>query len=91
VLLPASFSRGVAVDTAGNVYVPDNGNSLIRMISPAGVVTTLAGTVGAPGSTNANGTAASFKYPQGVAVDTAGNVYVADTSNHLIRMIISAA
>ena len=85
------YPNGVAVDTAGNVYVADSDNHLIRKISPAGVVTTLAGTVGAPGSADGTGAAASFRYPQGVAVDTAGNVYVADTSNHLIRMIISAA
>ena len=81
----------MAVDTAGNVYVADTSNHLIRKISPAGVVTTLAGTVGAPGSTNATGTAASFNNPSGVAVDTDGNVYVADMFNQLIRKINSAA
>ena len=85
-----SFPQGVAVDTAGNVYVADYGNHLIRMISPVGVVTTLAGNDQAAGSTNATGTDASFFLPKGVAVDTAGNVYVADTSNHLIRMISPA-
>jgi sugar lactone lactonase YvrE len=85
-----SFPQGVAVDTAGNVYVADYGNHLIRMISPVGVVTTLAGNVRTAGSTNATGTDASFFLPQGVAVDTAGNVYVADTSNHLIRKITPA-
>jgi len=85
----ASFNNpyGVAVDTAGNVYVADTSNHTIRKTSPAGVVTTLAGTAGSPGSTNGVGAAARFKFPAGVTVDTAGNVYVADTSNHLIRKI----
>ena len=84
----ASFDtlHGVAVDTAGNVYVADSSNHLIRKISPAGDVSTLAGS-GANGANNATGTAATFKFPTGVAVDTAGNVYVADRSNHLIRKI----
>jgi sugar lactone lactonase YvrE len=77
---------GVAVDAQGNVYVADSGNNLIREISPAGVVTYLAGT-GQPGSANGAGFAASFNNPQGVAVDAAGNVYVADTGNNMIRKI----
>ena len=85
-----SIPRGVAVDTAGNVYVADSNNQSIRKITSAGVVTTLAGLAGTLGSTDATGTAARFKFPQGVAVDTAGNVYVADTDNHTIRKITSA-
>jgi len=88
----ASFSapRSVAVDSSGNVYVADTGNNLIRKITSAGVVTTLAGTAGTAGSTNGTGTAASFNFPSGVAVDTSGNVYVADTFNQVIRKITSA-
>ena len=87
----ASFinPHGVAVDASGNVYVVDFGNHLIRKITSAGVVTTLAGS-GMSGSANGTGTAASFYYPYGVAVDGSGNVYVADTFNHLIRKITSA-
>ncbi len=85
----ASFHTpaGVAVDTAGNVYVVDELNYLIRKITTGAIVTTLAGSAGVTGSTNATGTAALFNYPQGVAMDSSGNVYVADTYNHLIRKI----
>lgn len=88
----ASFSspQGVAVDTAGNVYVADSSNSLIRKITPGGVVSTLAGTAGTIGFTNGTGTAATFWQPTGVAVDTAGNVYVADSGNNAIRKITPA-
>ena len=68
------------------MYVADTYNNLIRKITPAGVVTTLAGS-GDYGSANGTGTAASFNYPYGVAVDSSGNVYVADTYNNLIRKI----
>lgn len=79
----------VAVDSAGNVYVSDHGNHVVRKITAAGVVTTLAGS-GTAGSTNGTGTAASFRYPSGISVDSAGNVYLADTDNHLIRKISPA-
>ena len=82
--------RGVATDSTGNVYVGDTGNNIIRKITPAGVVTTLAGTAGTTGSTDATGAAASFNFPQGVATDSAGNVYVADTLNNTIRKITPA-
>jgi sugar lactone lactonase YvrE len=81
------YPFGVAVDSAGNVYVADNGNSTIRKITPGGVVTTLAGTAGSYGSADGTGPAAQFNYPQGVAVDSVGNVYVADTFNSEIRKI----
>jgi len=79
---------GVAVDSQGNIYVSDRGNNLIRKITPAGVVTTLAGQTTA-GSTNATGTSASFRVPSGVAVNSAGDVYVADNNNFCIRKITS--
>ena len=87
----ASFSitRGLAVDAAGNVYVADEGNHKIRKITPAGVVSTLAGS-GTIGSADGPGISASFNLPTGVAVDAAGNVYVADRTNHKIRKITSA-
>ena len=85
-----NYPRGLAVDAAGNVLVADTGNHTIRKISPAGVVTTLAGTAGVQDSTDGTGAAARFNFPQGLAVDAAGNVLVADTSNHTIRKISPA-
>lgn len=81
-----NYPFGVAVDRGGNVYVTDSFNNLIRRITPAGDVTTLAGS-GASGSVNGTGANSSFNYPQGVAVDSDGNVYVADRDNNLIRKI----
>ncbi len=85
-----NFPRGVATDSAGNVYVADTGNHTIRKITPGGVVTTLAGAAGLTGSADATGAAASFSIPFGVATDSAGNVYVADTGNNTIRKITPA-
>jgi sugar lactone lactonase YvrE len=79
--------EGIATNSAGNVFVTDTGNCTIRKITPAGVVSTLAGTAGACGSVDATGAAARFKSPYGVATDSAGNVYVADTFNYTIRKI----
>jgi hypothetical protein len=82
----------VAVDTHGNVYVADNDNDTIRKITPAGLVSTIAGFAGYPGSTDGSGSAARFNMgvenvPSGVAVDANGNLYVADTLNDTIREI----
>jgi len=80
----------VAVDRAGNVYVADERNDTIRKVTPAGVVTTLAGLAGVAGSADGTNSAARFYYPVGVAVDSTGNVYVVDGSNQTIRKVAPA-
>jgi hypothetical protein len=85
----------VAVDRAGNIFVADSGNNGIRKVTPAGVVTTLAGNSSikdqngypARGSADGTGSDARFNFPRGVAADGAGNIYVADTYNHTIRKV----
>jgi sugar lactone lactonase YvrE len=80
--------QGVAVDSAGNVYIADTGNNRIRKISN-GVITTIAGN-GTPGFSGDNGpaTAAQLQIPAGVSVDAHGNVYVTDLNNSRVRILI---
>jgi len=82
-----SYPQGVAVDSSGNVYVADSSNNRVRKVTPLGVVTTLAGDT--QGYADGIGTAAQFSYPQGVAVDSSGNVYVGDSNNAKIRKMTS--
>ena len=88
----AKFSgpRGLAIDNVGNIYVAERYNHVIRKITPAGVVTTVAGLGATPGFINAAGTAARFNNPVGVALDATGNLLVADGSNNVIRKITTA-
>ncbi len=90
--------RGLAVDASGNVYVADAGNFTVRKIASGGGVSTLAGTANLNGFTDGACNVALFSSlfsmspfggPSGVAVDSGGNVYVADQRNHLIRKITS--
>ena len=78
---------GLAMDSVGNLFVSDQWDNTIRKVTPDRVVSTLAGRVGESGGNDGQGTAARFNAPQGVAVDGAGNVYVADTANGLLRKI----
>jgi sugar lactone lactonase YvrE len=77
----------VALDAQGNAYIADRLNHSIRKVTPQGVVTTLAGTPGVPGATDGAAAQAMFSSPSGVAVTAQGDVYVADTGNHVIRKI----
>ena len=80
----------IAVDATDNLYVADYGLSTIRKVTPAGVVTTIAGKTDTQGSADGPASEARFNNPLGVAVDSSGNIYVADQSNSTIRMITPA-
>ena len=77
---------GIAIDRDGNIYTAEWKGHRVRKITPAGVVTTLAGS-GKAGFADGTGAEASFNTPQGVAVDASGNVYVSESGNHRIRRI----
>jgi sugar lactone lactonase YvrE len=83
-----SAPYGVAVDASGNVYIPDGNNNRLRMVSPTGTITTIAGT-GTAGYTGDGSAAtnAELKNPTGVALDASGNIYIADGGNNVIRKI----
>jgi sugar lactone lactonase YvrE len=85
----ARFNRPVAIakDPSGALYVADSANHVIRKITPAGLVTTFAGSPGQPGTANGLGSVARFNNPTGLVADAQGNLYLADTNNHTIRKI----
>jgi sugar lactone lactonase YvrE len=87
-------TKSIVTDTAGNAYIADSANNVIRKMTPAGVVTTFAGGGSVGGTTagfaDGTGTAALFSAPIGLAIDSAGNLYVADYLNWSIRKITPA-
>jgi uncharacterized protein (TIGR03437 family) len=89
--------QGISVDSAGNVYIADPQNNRIRMVNPSGIISTFAGN-GTPFATGSLGNgdggppaSASVQQPNGVKVDSAGNIFIADTNHNLIRKVTGAA
>lgn len=82
------YPKGVALDRAGNLYISDTLNSVVRRVNPQGIISTFAGT-GKPGFTGDGGPAAAadLNYPTGVTTDAEGNLYIADSINHAVRMV----
>lgn len=82
-----SDPTGLAMDSIGNLYIADNQNHVIRKLSTNGIVSTIAGQAGRPGSADGTGTNAFFNNPSGIAIGTNGLLYVTDTGNNTIRCI----
>ena len=81
---------GLAADKAGNLYISDSYNNLVRKVTPAGIISKVAGTAVIGGGYSGDGGAASaaaLDNPQGIAIDTAGNLYIADAGNYRIRKV----
>ena len=83
-----STPEGLAVDLGGNLYIADLGNQRIRLVTPAGIISTIAGT-GVAGYTadNVPATTSELSSPQEIAMDSAGNLYIADQGNNRIRKV----
>ena len=89
----SAILQGITVGTNGTLYVADTDNNTIRMVVPIGtnwVVTTIAGTVDAHGATDGTNLTAQFYAPSSIAVDHAGNLFVADSGNNTIREMVPA-
>lgn len=89
---PAAINRlhqpgAVVVDAQGNTFIADTGNHVIRKLDGAGVLSTLAGLPGFPGSADGKGSEARFASPAGIALDGSGGLFVADSFNHTIRRV----
>ncbi|MCK9364848.1 MAG: hypothetical protein M0P74_14775 [Syntrophales bacterium] len=84
-----NYPSGVAIDPNGNIYIADTTNCIIRKVTPGGVISTVAGTPNACGNLGDNGlaTLATLNGPTGVAVDSSGNIYIADTFSYRIRKV----
>jgi trimeric autotransporter adhesin len=79
---------GLNIDSSGNLYIADSGNNVVRMVSTAGIISTVAGN-GTAGYSGDNGAAisATLDNPQGVTIDSRGNVYISDQSNNRVREV----
>ncbi len=91
-LASARFNQpaGLAMDHNGNLFVADTGNHTVRMITPGGLVTTLAGSPGELGMQNGTGSEARFRSPARLSVDREGNVYVSSLLGHMVQKITPA-
>jgi sugar lactone lactonase YvrE len=82
--------NSIALDGAGNLYIVDTSNNVIRKVTPGGVISTVAGNHASPpgyGGDGGQATSAQLSYPSGVAVDGSGNLYIADQNNNVIRKV----
>jgi uncharacterized repeat protein (TIGR01451 family) len=80
--------EGLAIDVFGNLYISDDGNQRIRRVTPEGIISTFAGNGSAGfGGDSGQATGAQLNNPKGIAVDTSGNLYIADQLNHRIRQV----
>lgn len=84
------YPNGMTMDASGNLIVADSNNYTVRKVTPAGFVTTIAGTAGVQGSADGTGPAARFGYVEGPAVDASGNIFISDGTYHTIRKITPA-
>ena len=82
-----SNPAGVSVDSAGNIYIADTGNNRIRKVDTDGIITTVAGAGGGSYDGEGSATLKKLNIPTGVSVDSAGNIYIADTGNNRIRKV----
>lgn len=78
---------GLTIDSSGNLYIADGPNNRIRKVAPSGIITTVAGGTAGAGGDGGAATSASLNYPAAVAVDSSGNLYIADLGNDRIRKV----
>ena len=85
--------EGLAIDSGGNLYIADSGNNVIREVdATTGIITTVAGDASLTGYTGDGGpaTSAGLNFPSGIAVDSSGNLYIADSFNYVVRLVAAA-